>query len=92
MPQAGRLLLTPFARDGMGTDEDPSIAEPAERDRRFGQWDHVRIYDRDDFMARMRSVGFATELYEPYADDAEMAEALHLNREEALPVGRRTQA
>lgn len=83
------LLITPFALDGDGTDEDPSVTDPAERDRRFGQWDHVRIYDRQDFLDRMARAGFETSLYDPFAEDSGRAEALHLNPLEKLPVGRK---
>lgn len=83
------ILLTPYALDGKGTDEDPSIADPAERDRRFGQWDHVRLYDRDTFLQRMAAAGLETKLYDPFHDDPKAAEALHLNPLELLPVGRK---
>ena len=87
-PGGHALLLTPYALDGRGTDEDPGLGDPAERDRRFGQWDHVRIYDRDDFLTRMRGAGFEARLWNPFSEDAEAARGLHLNPDEALPVGR----
>jgi hypothetical protein len=40
------------------TYEDPSAQTPEERERVFGQWDHVRIYGRD-FQERLESAGFA---------------------------------
>ena len=40
------------------TFEDPSVADPAERERLFFQDDHVRVYGRD-FEDRLRSAGFA---------------------------------
>ncbi len=86
-PGGQALLLTPYALDGQGTDEDITISDPAERDRRFGQWDHVRIYDRSDFVSRMESAGFETTLYDPFKDDPGMAEELHLNPIETLPIG-----
>ena len=88
-PGGQALLLTPYALDGKGTDEDPSIEDPAEKDRRFGQWDHVRIYDREDFLARMRTAGFETTLYNPFEARKDRAEELHLNPLELLPVGRK---
>ena len=39
------------------TVEDPSVTDPAERRRRFGQPDHVRVYGRD-FHDRLRETGF----------------------------------
>jgi len=86
-PGGAALLLTPFALDGAGTEEDPGIHDPAEQERRFGQWDHVRLYDREDFLARMRRAGFTAGLYDPFAADPDRARALHLNPLELLPVG-----
>jgi len=91
-PGGRALLLTPFALDGKGTDEDPSINDAAEQDRRFGQWDHVRIYDREDFLNRMRGAGFEAALYDAYAADTARAAALHLNPQEKLPIGRKPAA
>lgn len=39
------------------TTEDPSITDPRERERRFGQDDHVRLYG-EDYADRIRSTGF----------------------------------
>ena len=39
------------------TDEDTSITDPAERERRFGQDDHVRLYGKD-YPDRLRKGGF----------------------------------
>jgi SAM-dependent methyltransferase len=88
-PGGTAILLTPYATDENGTDEDPSILDPAERDRRFGQWDHVRLYDRDTFLQRMSAVGFETSLYDPFLESKEVAEVLHLNPMELLPIGRK---
>ena len=85
------LLLVPLAHDGQGLDEDPAINDPAEQNRRFGQWDHVRIYDTDGFLGRMRAAGFETALYDPFSADAARAEVLHLNPLEKLPIGRKAQ-
>ncbi len=40
------------------TVEDPSIQDPAERERRFGQADHVRAYG-PDVLDRLRDAGFS---------------------------------
>ncbi len=37
-------IFTPWRDE---TDEDPSITDPKERERRFGQDDHVRMYGKD---------------------------------------------
>lgn len=38
------ILTVPQKDDLADTYEDPSIVDPAERERAFGQWDHLRIY------------------------------------------------
>lgn len=86
-PGGQALLLTPYALDGLGTDEDSSLADPGERARRFGQWDHVRIYDRTDFLNRMKEAGFRVSLFDPTTEYLERARDLHLNPLEMLPVG-----
>jgi len=86
-PGGKAALLTPYALDGKGTDEEPGISDPAEQDRRFGQWDHVRIYDRDDFLTRMREVGFEASVFDPFETERDEAARLGLNPLELLPVG-----
>ncbi len=50
------LLQTPFQEGA--TYEDPSITSEADREKHFGQKDHVRIYGFDDFLLRLQTVGF----------------------------------
>lgn len=64
-PGGWALLLTPL-HDGP-TDEDVTLTDPAERERRFGQHDHVRWYGRDDYLARLTGAGFTPEVL--YARD-----------------------
>ena len=73
--------------DGLPTDEDPTVKGPAERIRRFGKNDHVRLYALDDYAERLTSVGFRVELFDPYEAFAEEAARLRLNPKEVLPVG-----
>lgn len=49
------ILLVPIMADK--TFEDPSITDPSERLRLFGQEDHVRIYG-PDYCDRLREAGF----------------------------------
>jgi SAM-dependent methyltransferase len=88
-PGGRALLLVPFATDGGGTDEDPSVTEPADRERRFGQWDHVRLYDRDGFVQRLGEVGFEVSIFAPFDTLPDQAHELGLNPLEVLPVARR---
>lgn len=54
----GLAILTVPQKDSPAeTDEDPSVTSEAERERRFGQKDHVRIYG-DDFKDRVAAAGF----------------------------------
>ena len=54
-PGGWAILQVPI--QGEHTDEDPSVTDPEERQRRFGQDDHVRMYGRD-FEDRVRAAGF----------------------------------
>lgn len=40
------------------TEEDPGLTDAAERERRFGQKDHLRMFG-DDFAQRLESAGFS---------------------------------
>jgi SAM-dependent methyltransferase len=46
------------------TDEDLSVTDPTERERRFGQDDHVRVYG-PDVMSRLQEAGFRVTAYPP---------------------------
>jgi SAM-dependent methyltransferase len=48
------------------TIEDPLVKDPAERLRRFGQSDHVRIYGRD-FLHRLEDAGFMVDVLKKQA-------------------------
>jgi SAM-dependent methyltransferase len=55
-PGGWAILAVPIR--GEHTYEDPSITSPEERERQFGQSDHVRKYGSRDFPERIRSAGF----------------------------------
>ncbi len=52
------ILVVPIVLTITEIDEDPTITDPAERWRRFGQDDHVRLYSKQGFLARVRDAGF----------------------------------
>jgi len=52
------ILQVPLFNENENTDEDPTITDPKELERRFGQYDHVRAYGMDYF-DRLRTVGFS---------------------------------
>lgn len=61
-PGGVAFLMVPITVEK--TFEDPSITDPEERLRVFGQKDHVRRYGVD-FIDRLRSVGFNVECFSP---------------------------
>jgi len=54
------LVLVPLPLGLEQTDEDPGVTDTVERWRRFGQDDHIRMYARDDFVARLERSGLST--------------------------------
>lgn len=55
------VLTVPQKDPPAETDEDPTVATEGEREKRFGQKDHVRMYG-DDFATRLAEAGFAVEI------------------------------
>lgn len=64
-PGGVAILLVPMS-DRPVTDEDPAVIDPDERQRRFGQRDHVRLYGRD-YIERLREAGFTVTVERPAA-------------------------
>jgi SAM-dependent methyltransferase len=58
-PEGWAILLVPINAEK--TFEDPSIVEPSERLRVFGQEDHVRLYGAD-YVDRLRESGFKVKV------------------------------
>lgn len=59
LKRGGRgILVVPIILTIEEIDEDPSVTDPAERCRRFGQDDHVRLYSKNGFLLRVRAAGF----------------------------------
>jgi len=88
-PNGTALLQVPLGMRLSQTIEDPSVADAGERERRFGQFDHVRIYEQRDYLNRLRAAGFEVELIAA-ADVAgeDGIERYGLNRREQLVVAR----
>lgn len=51
------ILQVPISKNSLQTFEDFSITEPKEREKVFGQFDHVRIYGQD-YIQRLEESGF----------------------------------
>jgi SAM-dependent methyltransferase len=56
-PGGTAVLTVPQADPPATTDEDPMVSTEKDREIRFGQKDHVRMYG-DDFLARLEQPGF----------------------------------
>jgi len=56
---AQAILMVPIILAIDQIDEDPETSDEAERWRRFGQFDHVRLYSKRGFLERVRGAGFA---------------------------------
>jgi len=57
------ILMVPINLKISEIDEDPTVTDIAERWRRFGQDDHVRIYSKKGFLERVEGAGFAVNQY-----------------------------
>jgi SAM-dependent methyltransferase len=52
------IIMVPISTTIDHIDEDPLVSDPKERWRRFAQGDHLRIYNRDGFIRRIKESGF----------------------------------
>jgi len=81
------ILQVPVSRHITNTIEDNNVTDPEEREKTFGQRDHVRIYAEEDYLARLReaklqvSVVVQTEIL-----SAREIEQMGLNPEERVYV------
>ncbi len=57
-PRGGGILMVPIVLKLEEIDEDITITDEAVRWRRFGQFDHVRLYSKAGFMQRIQEAGF----------------------------------
>ncbi len=63
-PGAWSVMQVPLRNDLETTFEDVSITSPAEREKVFGQYDHVRWHGRD-YPKRLEKAGFVVEEFDP---------------------------
>lgn len=64
-PGGKAILQVPLSLNSELTDEDFTLTDPSEKEQRFGQFDHVRIYGQDYF-DRLESEGFNVEKHHLY--------------------------
>jgi SAM-dependent methyltransferase len=81
-PGGWGLIEVPYQRDRKETFEDPGMTSDADRERLFGQWDHVRRYGIDYF-DRLRAAGFEVTRH----DYAKQLPAAKIAKYRLLPSG-----
>ena len=88
-PKGFAILQVPISKRAKKTFEDFTIISPEDREKHFGQKDHVRIYGKD-YKKRLESVGFKVVLF-----DIKMFLSIKeikkygLNEEEILYIGKK---
>jgi len=83
------ILQVPISKHNKETLEDSSITMPEEREKIFGQKDHVRIYGKD-YQKRLENAGFEVNLYDIKKDlNIRNIEKFGLNKEEILYIGKK---
>ncbi len=66
-PGGMAILQVPISAVLTTTYEDPTIIQPEDREKAFGQFDHVRIYGQD-YQTRLENTGFIVRPYSPYTE------------------------
>jgi SAM-dependent methyltransferase len=83
-PGGRAILMSPIDENLTDTLEDPSVTSPAERDRVFGQSDHMRRYGRD-FAERVAAESFGVTTVGHLAEiDSESVQRMGLKRDSDL--------
>lgn len=62
-PGGWGILMVPILAGYSGAYENLAITNPQERLRHFGQEDHLRVYGKDGFIARVQNAGFEVHEY-----------------------------
>ncbi len=63
-PEGKALLQVPYSEVIETTEEDFSVITNAERIARYGQSDHVRVYEKQDYIRRLKEAGFNVQVME----------------------------
>jgi len=84
-PGGWAILQVPFSKISDKTFEDPKVTSPEDRERIFGQTDHVRIYGKY-YADRLKKAGFEVEEYK-WTEDTDLNNPnnrLGLNEDEVV--------
>jgi SAM-dependent methyltransferase len=90
-PGGWAILQVPLSNRLRDTLEDPTVVSKEDRERVFGQDDHVRIYAAD-YSGRLESVGFRVEKFRWWRSDERFGGAANrygLLKDEILYVARK---
>lgn len=68
VPGGKAILQVPYSKKIGATYEDDSITSESDREKHFGQFDHVRIYG-EDYKDRLEAAGFEVEVFNPEVGD-----------------------
>ena len=66
-PGGKAVLQVPISANTIETIEDTKITTEPEREKHYGQYDHVRIYGQD-YVKRLNSIGFTTDIINIYEE------------------------
>jgi SAM-dependent methyltransferase len=89
-PGGKAILMVPIILSIDQIDEDPSVTNEAERWRRFGQDDHIRLYSKSGFLERVREAGFSVhELGQEFFGEA-LFDRAGISRQSVLYVVEKT--
>jgi SAM-dependent methyltransferase len=66
-PGGWAILQVPISKILETTYEDHSVTSPEERERHFGQFDHVRIYGQD-YTERIKKAGFRVQVHNAFKE------------------------
>ncbi|PIE86249.1 MAG: SAM-dependent methyltransferase [Bacteroidia bacterium] len=83
-PEGWAILQVPLDYNRECTYEDPSVTRPEEREAKFGQYDHVRLYGRD-YKQRLEKAGFvvnSSDFVKTLGD--ELVEKYRLDKQELV--------
>ena len=70
-PDGWAIIMVPLFWDVSETIEDSAYNNAALRTRHYGQYDHVRLFSHDDFIARLSAAGFNVRQVTPGSLDPE---------------------
>lgn len=88
-PGGWAILQVPINYNRPETYEDDSITEPTDREKAFGQYDHVREYGQD-YPQRLRKAGFVVDELDLIADFSEKEiQKYRLDKQEILYICRK---